>query len=110
MKAEVFEKTTDPSGNLNPTGKHRKVRRGDHVQVIKDCRKKVPSANGLEAVYEGNYWYGTSKRYRGPNDHFLEVNPRFRLADGSHIFGIECWWVLLPKPKEDRKEGLSKKA
>lgn len=102
MRVDEFQRTPEGEKPISPTGKKRKVLRGDHVFIGQDCREGVPSAAGQEAVYLGHYWYGTARRYRGPKEHLLEVNPRFRLPDGSFIWGVECWWALLPRELREK--------
>lgn len=70
----------------------RRIRPGEVVVIVKDCREGEP-ATGQEATYEGRFFLDTEKRYVGPREHLFRVNPRFKLADGTHIWGIECWWV-----------------
>jgi hypothetical protein len=79
--------------------KLRRIRPGELAIIGKDCREGKDVSN-QEAVYEGRFFLNTEKRYTGPREHFLGVNPRFKLADGSRIWGIECWWI----PKKEAKD------
>ena len=54
---------------------------GARILIVKDCRDDV--ATGEIAIYEGKFRYSD----------FAPHNPRFRLDDGSKIWGIECWWI-----------------
>lgn len=57
---------------------------GDEVRVIEDCREES-TATGQTGTYEGRFPIPSSE------DRYPD-NPRIRLADGSMIWGAECWW------------------
>lgn len=65
------------------------IKPGDQVLIIEDCREGGP-ATGQTATYEGHFPLVDLATY----PEFSISNPRFRLPDGSEIWGIECWWTL----------------
>lgn len=84
----------------------KKIYVGDMVRIIRDCREHVPvelHVNDELATYMGICWCHNGLRYRGSTDQFLRVNPKFRLADGSIIWGIECWWISLAEEENATK-------
>lgn len=68
------------------------IRVGTKVVIIDDCRPGH-SATGKNGVYEGEFLVSI----KDANGLVEFPNPRFRLEDGSVIYGIECWW----KPAND---------
>ena len=57
---------------------------GERILIVGDCREELTAtATGEIAIYEGHFHYSD----------FAPNNPRFRLDDGSKIWGIECWWI-----------------
>lgn len=73
-------------------GRKRRFYPGMLVLIDRDCRDN-PTASGQLAIYEGRFWLHNGRRYRGPKEHLLSVNPRFILKDGSRIWGCQCWWI-----------------
>lgn len=61
---------------------------GTEVVIVQDCRNGSP-ADGLIGTYEGEFPF-IVQNDDGTTTAFL--NPRILLPDGTHIWGIECWW------------------
>jgi hypothetical protein len=70
----------------------RRLRPGMRVRIAADLRPGP--ASGAEAVYEGLFNRRTGRRYKGSRAGEQGM-PRLRLADGSVIWGFECYWLPL---------------
>ena len=83
----------------------KKFQVGRRVKIIQDCRG-IPAmdATGKEATYEGNCFIRNGKRYRGCRMFPFDVNPKFKLDDGSIIWGYECYWMPLGDALEIEKK------
>ena len=71
------------------------MKAGTKVIIIQDCRAGG-AATGMVGIYEGEMPLEISNPDDSSSVDTID-NPRILLADGSHIWGIECWW----KPIDD---------
>lgn len=95
-----FEYVVDYKVNMVTPPKQKKLKFGGKVRIVEDYREGAePSAVGAEATFMGHCWCHNGKRYLGSHDHFLQVMPKFQLANGSIIWGVECCWLPLAEAK-----------
>lgn len=76
----------------------RKIRPGDWAMIIHNLRDPGGPTEAI-GVYEGMYDFTTGRRYKGSRAG-EQGNPRFRLKDGTHVFGCECYWTTMAEAKQ----------
>lgn len=80
--------------------KRRRLLAGRSLVVIEtDCRDVAQKVDGQQATYLGRFHLkdfpvprSRCRKSRVP----LSANPVFELADGTRLWGIQCWWYRAP--------------